>query len=146
MHLILRALAVGLMGLALSSCQRGLRIEVTGSTVAPDFRLHRSFLFDPPPGIDSLVLVEVVNGSSRTVWAIARDPSCAPMQEFRLGRVPDGWRELTAPLPLRAGVTYVLTASGCGFYGGKTFKVLRGRFVARDGNGEAPIRAIQAAA
>lgn len=142
---IARVLIVGFATAALSSCERGVNIEIVGSPSEPDFLLSTAGLTlwaGPMPGIDNLEVVQASRGGR--VWGISRDPSCTPTPRFRFGVIPGGWRQWSTPQRLQDGVTYVLSVSGCGWLGGRTFKVLGGRIVSRDGFGDEPIKEVQA--
>jgi hypothetical protein len=145
MRRCLLVLAVALIALPLASCLHGMDIEVAGQPGQPDFLFSRAgFLPGKPPSADSLRVDKVSGDASSTVWSISRDPSCEPTRRVQYGVVPAGWREFVASEALAPGVTYVATASGCGFYGGVTFKVLDGKIVARHGNGDMPVREVEA--
>jgi len=141
---IARMLAVAVAALLLSSCERGLKIAIVGSPSEPDFLLSAiggGPLGGPGPAIDNLKVADTQGGP---VWAISRDPACTPTPSFRFGTVPAGWRERSPPQRLREGVTYVLTVSGCGSFGGRTFKLLRGQIVSSDGTGDEPVKSVEA--
>jgi len=135
------AAAAGLFLLTGSS--RGFDLRIEGSPSAPRFAFSgfKGLLGQgPAPALDNLVVGAVGQGP---VWAINREPACAPTPSIRFGAVPPGWTQRVAPKPLRDGVVYVVSGSGCGFFGGRTFKILRGQIVSREGTGDAPIREVR---
>jgi len=144
MNLVARVL-VCVAALALSSCERGLNVEITGAPDAPDFFLSAKGLFRAAePAVGYLNVAEVSAGRYHPIWGINRGPACTPTPRFHFGTVPAGWRESTGPQRLKEGVTYVLSVSGCGFSGGRVFKILGGHIVSREGTGDDPIKAVQA--
>ncbi|HEX7887415.1 MAG TPA: hypothetical protein VF474_15680 [Phenylobacterium sp.] len=124
-----------------------MEIDVVGSLAKLDFLFSR-FRNGPIPGkqpaVDRLEVVQVSGGEGQVVWSISRDPTCVPTPKLAYGGVPTGWKEQVQAEALKPEVTYVLTASGCGFYGGRTFKILRGKIVSKVGNGDMPVREVQA--
>jgi hypothetical protein len=131
MNLVARVL-VCVAALALSSCERGLNVEITGAPDAPDFFLSAKGLFRAAePAVGYLNVAEVSAGRYHPIWGINRGPACTPTPRFHFGTVPAGWRESTGPQRLKEGVTYVLSVSGCGFSGGRVFKILGGHIVSR---------------
>lgn len=147
MRNLIITLIVTLSALPLASCQRGMEIDVVGSLAKLDF-LFSGFRSGPirgkQPAVDRLEVVQVSGEKRQVVWSISRDQSCSSTHRLAYGDVPAGWKEWVEAQALKSEVTYVLTASGCGFYGGRIFKMVRGKIVSKAGNGDMPVREVQA--
>jgi hypothetical protein len=142
----LAAVIVLLLTSQLEGCQRGLDLEISGAPLEPDFVLRGydgPFGRGPQPGIDQIE-VQQVSGQAHKVWSMSRDPSCTPTYQLRYGVIPTGWTAWTTAEHLNPAETYVVSVSGCGFVGGRAFKILRGSIVSRDGSGDEPIREVEA--
>ena len=145
-----RAATIALLSLAsltLTSCERGIDIQIAGAPFEPEFLVagfDNGLFRGPQPGIDNVDVGQARGGQNRALWSIDRDPSCAPTSRFHYGAAPDGWSTRVKGRPLEAGVTYVVSMSGCGFIGGRVFKILRGKIVSADGFGDQPIETISA--
>lgn len=131
----------------LTGCQMGFDLQIVGTPTEPDFVLspYSEGLFGgSQPAVDHLSVGEVRDGQNHTVWAIARDPKCAATSHFHYGQTPAEWTAWTKPEPLQPGVTYVVGMSGCGFVGGRAFKILRSKIVSAEGDGDLPIKTVEA--
>lgn len=143
MRRLIPALAAAAGLLLLTGCTRGYDLSIGGSPSAPQFTFSgfkSVFGEGPAPALNDIVVTAEEEGPA---WLITRGSACAPTPPMRFGAVPPGWTQRVAPKPLREGVVYVVSGSGCGFFGGRTFKILRGKIVSREGTGDAPINEVR---
>ena len=134
----------------LTGCERGVVITVMGPPNQPVFELGAfktlGILSGPQPAMTNVsVTTDAGPSTPGAVWAIYHSENCTPTPRFRYGVAPAGYRVVTAPTPLAENVVYRVRMSGCGFYGGVTFKVVAGRIIQAQGNGDLSLREVSEA-
>ena len=133
--------------LPIAGCQMGFYLQIVGAPTEPDFVLspfENGLFGGSPPAIDNVSVAEVSEGHGHAVWAISRDPRCTVTSRFHYGATPADWTASAKPEPLKPGKTYVVEMSGCGFIGGRAFKILGGKIVSAEGFGDMPIKSVEA--
>jgi hypothetical protein len=129
LRLGLTVTALAAMSLLVSACQMGMDVEVSGQASAPEFSFQRSgpFGFSQAPAVGIIDISEIGGSQTWSLWWTVTN--CNPLKRLIYGQIPNGFRELHAPSPLKEGRTYAIEASGCGYIGGSQFKIVHGRVV-----------------
>lgn len=104
-----------------ASCSYLFKVAVTPTTDGPRFSIGsvRSSAFGRRPACARHLRVTDA-ATSDAMWAIENE-RCPTVTSFVFGRVPEGWRQKVAPLPLRPDVAYHVIISAGGGVGGTNF-------------------------
>jgi hypothetical protein len=125
------AIALSALFFALTGCQIGVVVKVSGSAAAPVFDIaEQGWDAQVPPVFDDFSVAQKDGDQWSTAWTILRSGRCAQItSRVVYGRLPETFVAVQPARPLVDGKTYRAMVGGCGRNGAVTFRVMNGRIV-----------------
>lgn len=116
--------------LVMSSCDRGVRMEISGKPGHPIVSFSNGQLLSNDPPCFTLISVRPASSDHGSLmWSISSAPKCVKLSSIEYGSQPDGFRVITAPKALDPGEEYVVHAVGHGWLGHAKFKFENNKYV-----------------
>jgi len=115
--------------LALSGCERGVDVKISGHSGRPIFSFENNQLFSSKlPCFTSISVRRAFVDRAEVVWSISSAPKCITLSSLEYGRLPNGFRVLIPANNLDENQDYLVRASGDGWAGGGVFRYRDGSY------------------
>ena len=97
------------MALAVSACTYRFHMKIDGPLEAPTVTPLSSGLFARDGACLHQFVVADAADPEASVWAVSKvDDACVFVDHITYGELPEGFEEASPPMPLAAGVVYVI--------------------------------------